>query len=66
MSEDDAPDADELESNYGGRTKETKGILAILTQIKEDLEDEVNTSTSAEAKALDTFEKSSGKALSII
>jgi len=56
VSEDQAPDVTDLDKNYGGRTKETGGILSILKQIVEDTERDVVKSTEAEKQAQYEFE----------
>jgi len=54
VSEDQAPDAQFSDS--GKHDGATGGIVALLTQLKENLENEVSTGTKAEAKATLEFD----------
>jgi len=64
VSEDQAPDA--TFSSAGKSGGESKGILSIMTMIKEDLEDEISNGVKGEKKAQAEFEAELGAAKKLI
>merc|ERR1719487_2981419 len=54
---DKAPDTPGFEKPYGGRSSESGGIIAILSMIKEDLENEIVEGKKAETAAAAEFAK---------
>merc|ERR1719327_805882 len=60
--EPDAPPPDATVSDAGKSKGESKGIVSILTMLKEDLEAEIANGVKAEVEAQTDFEKTMGKA----
>jgi len=57
VDKDKAPETTWEDENYGGRSAETHGIVAILRMIKEDVEKEIETSREDNAAAEAQYEK---------
>lgn len=54
---DEAPETVWSTGDYGGRKAETKGILAIIEMLREDLENEMKTSREEDAEAEASYQK---------
>jgi len=54
---DEAPETAWSSDEYGGRKAETKGILAIIEMLREDLENEMKTSREEDAEARASYQK---------
>jgi len=63
-NEDEAPAADFSDSNKSGG--ENKGIVAIMTMLKEDLEAEIANGIASEGESHGAFERAMGKSNSVL
>merc|ERR1719428_2335124 len=57
---DKAPETSWSGGDYGGRKSESEGLVAILSMLKEDLENEMKTAQADDAKAQKLYEKEDG------